>query len=499
MNPTTTMEPRTYGGWRLARGIGLWGLGLTGTLLLMGAMVALMLLLSWSWQAAFVAAVPVALAAGLAVGRFDGIPLSSFLTRRLRWWRARRAGWHVYRAGVLVDHPRALDLPGPLAARELLEVEDGRGGTFGVVRDRRTGHMTAVLRVTSATPALVERDQADEWVAGWHEWLASLGFADTVVWVGVTVATRPSAGTSLADQVLGKLDPHGPPSARAWLTDLVAASPAACADVATTVAITLDPNRMAERSMDLLDQAAEVSRLLYGLESGLASCGVGVLGRASPAWIAGHLRAAYDPAVAGEVERALAADDPHDLLTWADAGPIAAEEAWDHYRHDSGVSVSWAWREAPRQRVTSDVLSHLLAPGRWPKRVSLLLRPMSAAHAARVLDEEVQASSFRIRWRQHTGRDATARDDQDADQALQAAREEASGAGVVLTTVYATVTVPDAAELPAAIADMHARADHSRLRIRPLSGAQAAGFCTTLGIGVHPADLAVRTWEHGGR
>ena len=119
--------------------------------------------------------------------------------------------------------------------------------------------------------------------------------------------------------------------------------------------------------------------------------------------------------------------------------------------------------------------------------------------AARVLEDQVQASSFRSNWRQHTGRDATARDEQDAAQASQAAREEAAGAGVVLTSVYATVTVTDETDLPAAIADLHARADHSRLRVRPLSGGQAAGFCTTLGIGVHPADLAVRTWEQGGR
>ncbi|WP_052668051.1 SCO6880 family protein [Nitriliruptor alkaliphilus] len=495
----TTTEPRTYGGWRLARGMGFWGLGLAGTLLLMGAMVALMLVMAWSWQVAVSAALPIAVLTGLTVGRVDGVPISELLLRRLRWWRARHAGWHVYRAGVLVDHPRALDLPGPLAARELLEIEDGRGGTFGLVRDRRTGHLTAVLRVAAATPALVERDRADEWVAGWHQWLASLGFTDTIVWVAVTVTTRPASGTTLEDRVLSRLDPDAPASARRWLADLVAASPRACADVTTTVSITIDPARMAEPTSDLLEQTADLSRLLYGAETGLAACGVGFLGRASAAWIAGHLRSAYDPRAAGEVERALAADDPDGLLTWADAGPIAAEEAWDHYRHDTGTSVTYAWREAPRQRVTSDVLGYLLAPGRWPKRVSLLLRPLPASQATRVLEDQVQAASFRTRWRQQTGRDTTAREEQDADQATQAAREEAAGAGVVLASAYATVTVTDDAELAAATADLTARADHSRLRVRPLSGGQAAGFCTTLGIGVHPADLAARTWEQGGR
>lgn len=496
---TTTTEARTYGGWRLARSMGLLGLGMTGTLVLMATMVALMVAMSWSWKLALAAAAPVALVALLALGRHDGVPLSNLLLRRLRWWRARRAGWHVYRAGVLVEHPRALDLPGPLAARELLEVEDGRGGTFGLVRDRRTGRLTATLRVAAATPMLVERGQADEWVAGWHQWLASLGYTDTVVWVAVTVTTRPSAGTRMADRVIARIDPAAPESARSWLHELVAASPRASADVTTTVSLTMDPTRVKDVPDDLLDQSAEVSRLLFGLESSLAACGVEVLGRASPAWIAGHVRAAYDPAAAGEVDRAVTADDPHDLLTWADAGPVGAEDGWDSYRHDGALSVTYGWREAPRQRITSDVLSHLLAPGRWPKRVTLLLRPLPAGDAARVLEGQVQASSFKNRLRQQTGRDTTARDEQDASQASQAAAEEAAGAGVVLASMYATVTVTEEHDLAAATADLEARADHSRLRVRRLYGGQATGFCTTLGIGLHPADLAARTWEQGGR
>lgn len=500
MNTTTPVaETRTYGGWRLARSIGLFGLGLTGTMLLMAATVVVMVATSWSWQLALAAAGPVAVVAALAVGRHDGVPLSNLVLRRLRWWRARRAGWHLYRAGVLVDHPRVLDLPGPLAARELLEVEDGRGGTFGLVRDRRTGRLTALLRVAPRMPLLAEPAQADEWVAGWHQWLASLGYADTVAWVAVTVMSRPATGTLLEDRVAARIDPSAPESARSWLKNLVAASPRTAADIATTVSITFDPPSVPGARDELLEQAAEVSRLLFGLEASLASCGVEVLGRSSPAWIAGHVRAAYDPAAAGEVDRALVAGDPRELLTWPDAGPVAAEEAWSSYRHDGAVSATYAWREAPRQRITSDVLSHVLAPGRWPKRVTLLLRPLPAAHAARILEGQVQAASFRNRLRQQTGRDTTAREEQDAAQASQAAQEEAAGAGVVLASMYATVTVADENDLPSAAADLEARADHSRLRVRRLYGGQAAGFCTTLGIGLHPADLSARTWDQGGR
>ena len=70
------------------------------------------------------------------------------------------------------------------------------------------------------------------------------------------------------------------------------------------------------------------------------------------------------------------------LLEWADAGPVAAVEDWDTYRHDSGVSVSWALREAPRQAVAARVLAPLLAPGPFPRRVTWLYEPYPADQAA---------------------------------------------------------------------------------------------------------------------
>ena len=84
-----------------------------------------------------------------------------------------------------------------------------------------------------------------------------------------------------------------------------------------------------------------------------------------------------------------AAGQPGAGLGWAEAGPVGAEEAPDCYRHDSGISMTWCWREAPRQTVTSDVLARLVAPGAWPKRVSLQYRPLPAAEATRVLQAEV--------------------------------------------------------------------------------------------------------------
>ena len=171
---------------------------------------------------------------------------------------------------------------------------------------------------------------------------------------------------------------------------------------------------------DLLAAAAEVGRVMHGLESALGTCGVTVLGRASAAEIATVVRTAFDPAARGEVNRILARPHgtrPTQELGWADAGPVGAEEEPGCYRHDSGISVTWAWQEAPRQNITADVLAHLVAPGRYPKRVGLQYRPFPAAEAARVLEAEVNAAQFRALYKRRTGRDETARDSYDQARA----------------------------------------------------------------------------------
>ena len=174
------------------------------------------------------------------------------------------------------------------------------------------------------------------------------------------------------------------------------------------------------------------------------------------------------------------------------AGPAGAEERWDSYRHDSGTSVSWAWREAPRQNVTSDVLARLLGPGAYPKRVALQYRPLPAAAAARSLDNEVRAAEFRHEYSRRTRRDVTARDLHDHARARQAADEEARGAGVSLLGLYVTVTVTDSAELPRAVADTEAAAEASRIRLQRLYRSQAAAFTATLPCGICLPELARR-------
>jgi hypothetical protein len=382
-----------------------------------------------------------------------------------------------------------------LAGTELLSAEDGRGGRYGLVRDRHTGYLTATVRVASISTWLADVEDADRWVANWAAWLASLGYLPALRWVTVTVETAPDPGSALTSQTAAAIDPAAPRAAIEIMDQLVATAPTAAADVNTWVSITFDSKAFPAQPGDLAAAVTEVGQALPGLESALGACGVTVLSRARAADIAGIVRVAFDPAARGPVGRLLATGISPGLeekLNWASAGPAGAEEYGDRYRHDSGISVTWTWREAPRQNVTSDVLARLLGPGAFPKRVSLQYRPLPAAAAAAALDSEVRAAEFRHEYHRRTRRDVTARDLHDHARARQAADEEARGAGVSLLGLYVTVTVTDPEQLSRAVADTEAAADASKVRLQRMYRSQAAGFTATLPCGICLPDLAHR-------
>ena len=311
--------------------------------------------------------------------------------------------------------------------------------------------------------------------------------------VAVTVDTAPDQGSKLADYWAERGVPDAPPSALRVLSQLVQVSPAAAADVETRVSITFAPDASPARPRTVDEAVEEIGRALPGLQDALGLCGVAVLGRADPRYLAGTVQAAFDPTVRGQMARLLAnptASTAGEWLSWEHAGPIAADELRDRYVHDSGISVSWAMHEAPRQQVHSDVLARLVAPGRYPKRVTLMFRPMPAGDAARAVEREVNAAAFRAAYNQVQRRDESARDATDRERAMQAAREEATGAGICLLSLYVTVTVLDEADLGKAVADVESRADVAKIRLRRLWSSQAAGFAATLPCGVCPPTLS---------
>ena len=292
---TTQQQVRTYGGWRRRRGIGLAGLGTGPTFGALGAAATVLLASAFHPDAALYLAPPIAVAAAVGLVRIGGIPLGRLALSRMRWWWGSVRGHTRYRAGIVVDHPRAFQLPGVLAPLTLLSAEDGYGGRYGIVWDRRTGLLTATLRVVPSSTWLADRSTADTWVGSWGGWLAGLGQLPAIRWVSVTVETAPEPGSTLAQSVSKHLDPAAPEAARQILAKVVDTAPAASAQVDTRVSVTFDPKRVPGGVRDLTEACGELGRTLDALAPRLAECGVTVRGRATAAQLAGTVRTAFDP------------------------------------------------------------------------------------------------------------------------------------------------------------------------------------------------------------
>jgi len=169
-------------------------------------------------------------------------------------------------------------------------------------------------------------------------------------------------------------------------------------------------------------------------------------------------------------------------ISWGDAGPVAAEESWDSYRHDEATSRSWFMVEAPRGHVFATSLHRLLAPhpDTTRKRVTMLYRPYRQAAAVRMVDRDHKDALFNATGRR-VGR---ARDAISINAAEQTAAEEARGAGLVRFGIVVTATVTDPDDLATAATAIEHLGGASRLVLRPAFGQQATGFLAGLPLGV---------------
>ena len=486
-----TEEIRTYGGWRRAKGIGLFGMSASSTLIVICTVVVVMGVMAISLSAVMYVIVPAAIVVGASVATWDGAPLSHVVIQRLQWWWGSLRGWNSYRSGIVIDHPRAWQLPGVLAPTKLISAEDGFGGYYGVVWNQRRGHFTVTLRCAAATTWLAECSDADQWVANWGSWLSSLSDRPQVRWVAVTVDTAPDPGSTLRKEVESRLDPDAPAFARKVMADLVHSSPATAADIATLVSITFDPYLMPNKPKSLDDAVAEIGHQMHGLQSALQSCGVTVLGRATAPQLAGLVRTAFDPTSRGEVKRLLSSStEQQRLLSWEGAGPVAHEESPNAYRHDSGISVAYGWMQAPRHRVRSEILARLIAPGVYQKRVTLLYDVQAHKESADIAQRQTNVTAFKGAIRARQGREPSARDVVDQQQSQVVANEEAMGASIVNISMYASVTVTDEQDLLAACTDLESRAETASISLRRMSFSQASSFAATLPCGIYPPALA---------
>ncbi|WP_372442031.1 SCO6880 family protein [Actinomadura violacea] len=476
--PSDYREP-TYGNWRRPVSPGIGRLGLAGTLILMAGLIIVTLIATVMPVAGLIGAgVLGLLMLPLVIQDQHGRTALQSLTARSNWWWGRSQGWHLYRSGPLgvVSHG-SCRLPGLLAASRLVEGHDSYGRPFALVVVPATRHYTVVFECNADGAALVDQEQIDVWVAHWGHWLAALAYEPGLVGASVTIETAPDLGHRLRQEVYANTDPNAPELARAALEEIVWNYPVGSARVSTRIAVTYATlPHLGGKRRDQDAMVRQIGMRIPGLISGLEMTGAGSARPMTAHQLAEAVRIAYDPGAQSDIE-----SGEGESAHWENAGPVAAQESWDHYVHDSGCSVTWGMSEAPRGEVLSSVMNGLVAP--HPdiarKRVTFLYRPHNPASAARIVERDRKDSRFRL-----DGAASAARSEIDVIKSDQSAIEEARGAGVTRFTILVTATVHSAEELPVAAAAVDTLSAPARLRLRRMYGSQASAFAAALPVGI---------------
>lgn len=476
---------RTYGNWRKPMSAGLGSLGMIGTFMLLAGLIVVILTVAIFGviPAVIIAALISFALLTLLLRDRHGKTMLQRVAMRVGWRRSKAAGTHLYRSGPLGRTAwGTFQLPGLAAPSKLSEGMDSYGRPFALLHVPATAHYTVIFATDPDGASLVDQEQIDVWVAHWGEWLATLGDEPGVVAVSVTVETAPDSGARLQREVLGQMDPNSPPAAQAMLREVIDTYPEGSATIKAWVALTFSATtRAGGKRRDSDEMARDLASRLPALGQRLTSTGAGAARPLTAQQLCEVVRVAYDPPAARLFDNAHNEGDVP-ALTWEDAGPSATQAAWDHYRHDGAVSVSWSMTMAPRGEVQSSVLFQLLAPHHdiARKRVTLLYRPMDSATAARVVEQDKRVADFRASSNDRP----SARVLREQRAAHSTAKEEARGAGLVNFGLLVTATVNGVDELPDAEAAIDNLAATARIQLRPVYGSQDSAFVAALPLGL---------------
>jgi hypothetical protein len=422
-------------------------------------------------------------------GRHNRTMLQS-AAERVAWGATKLKGEHIYRSGPLGRTPGATcTLPGVAAATRVSEHEDVYGRPFALLEWPSTKHFTVVLTSEPDGASLVDPDQVDQWVAHYGQFLDQLCDEPGLVQASVTIETAPDSGARLRRELARQTDPEAHPLAREMMEEVADTYPAGSANVRAMTALTFTGSGRRIGSPRPREQVArDLAYRVHAFTNLLEKAGAGATRPMSQQALAEVVLTAYDPLSAAAFEQARVDGEPADV-GWDDVGPQAAEARWDSYRHDSGISVTWAVTQAPRGEITSDVLSQLLKPHRDidRKRVTLLYRPLDRGHAARVVESDKRNADFRANKPRPSSREQN-----DQKSAHTTAAEEAKGAGLVDCGMLVTATVTDYVALIQARHAVEQIAPTARVQLRPVFGSQDSAFVACLPVGL-VTDAHLRT------
>ena len=408
----------------------------------------------------------------LAWVSIGGRKLIEWLPVVTRWmWRS-TGGQLLFRRRIVKPRPAGtLSLPGDATRlRQWLDPETGAV----MVHDPHLATLTAIVGVTHPAFILLDPTEQQRRVTSWGRVLATACRSGRIASVQVMERTLPDSGKGLA----AWWSQHGSDD-DSWSSttygELIDRAGPAGERHASTVSVSLDL-KASSRAIRAAGggnrgAAAVLRQEMSTMTAALRAADLTPSGWLEPGDLAVILRSAYDPVVAGALERH--GDLGRDL---AIAGPVAVSESWSSVRSDSAFHCVLWISEWPRSLVYPGFLAPVLLSSGVRRTFSLLYTPMRTDQAARDIRKKKTEYISDAAQRQRIGQIEDAQQSAEYSDVLQQEADLTAGHGILRVTGLIAVSATDPDELERAVADIEQTAIQASCETRRLWGQQAQAF-----------------------
>src|SRR4051794_38532958 len=450
-------------------------LGLSGPQLMVAGIgaVTLVFALYVGGGAALMYVAPILLLCGaLAWVEVAGSKLIECLPIVTRWLRRSAGGQLIFRRRIVKPRPAGtLSLPGDAA--RLRQWSDPESGAV-MVHDPHQATLTAIVGVTHPAFILLDPIEQQRRVTSWGRVLATACRSGRIASLQVMERTLPDSGKGLAEWWSQHGHQDGSWTSTTYSELINRAGPAGERH-ASTVSISLDM-RAAGRAIRAAGggnrgAAAVLRQEMSTMAAALRAADLTPSGWLEPGDLALILRSAYDPVVAGALER-------HGKLgrDLATAGPVAVTESWATVRSDSAHHCVLWISEWPRSLVYPGFLALVLLSSGVPRTFTLLYTPMRTDQAARDIRKKKTEYISDAAQRQRIGQIEDAQQSAEYSDVFQQEADLTAGHGLLRTTGRIAVSAQDPDELERAVADIDQAAIQASCETRRLWGQQAQAF-----------------------
>jgi hypothetical protein len=500
LSTETPASARTYFGWQQEKVAFMFGLSAQRAAMLGGGVLLAIWPLAISHIRSGLVTLPLALVLTiLAFARIAGRTVDEWAVAFMSFEIIRLRGQNRFLSGAFAprktgtDEPK-MDLPGILAPLTILEAEPGNGGPIAVVHHQLDRTFTAVARVHFPGIGLVDSSRRDQRVTSWGELLNSqCTEGNPIIRIQALQRLVPESGAALERWHTDHVTTDAPSAAVEITESLLSTATLATSQREAYLAITMDAARAAgpikAAGGGNAGAATVLLRHLRALTSSIASADLQVECWLNPRELAEVLRTSFDPhssrmlaerkaaataaAFQGREVSFEAGVDP------VAAGPAAAESWRGRYEHDGALSVTYAVRNWPKNKVYSTALAPLLGEGKYRRAFSLHIEPLGPRAAEREVMQERTAREVAVSMRNKTGQIVPEHERQALRRAEVQDSERAAGHGLLRYTAYCTVTVTDPADLDDACAALEADANQGRIEVQRMWFAQDIGFAVS--------------------